>query len=151
MPMIAVLMALFGLMVAIPFSGGLAPSLSPPYDELADRRTAQAEAFATAAWNAARVQSSGMISRASMQLPSGFLDSTSWPLRAWSDGTFVYVWSGDTDPRAQRTSAAFPGAAPATVQVGRSSAGSIIWRDGTSSPRPAPVGLGCLVIRISLV
>ena len=83
-----------------------------------------------------------------MDLPAGFADPIGSTFQAWSDGTYVYVWSAALP--GQGTSSVFPAENVAAVGVGVSASGVIVWRDRTISARPAIVPDGSLVIRMNL-
>jgi hypothetical protein len=112
--------------------------------------------FARAAWWAARGTGAGVMSgtipRTAMTLPPGFQDNTSFPDQAWSDGQYLWVWTADPSPMAQRLSTPFAGFDNAdAVAVGISGALTVAWRyGGTSSPRPSIVSYPSLVIRVAL-
>ena len=158
--MLAIIIAFIGLMVAAPFmSGRFTPSQLVPYDRQSDIDDRQIETFTRAAWWAARGVGagamSGTISRAVMSLPPSFQDNPTYPYQAWSDGKYLWVWTANSAPEAQRLSAPFQGVDNAdAVEVGLSNASTVTWRyggnGGTSSPKPALVSFPSLVIRVQL-
>jgi hypothetical protein len=157
MPMLWLIVGFIALMVAAPFAGGrFTPSRSVPFDRQSDVDSGQIETFARAAWWAVRGTGGGVMSgtipRTALSLPPGFQDNPSYPYQAWSDGQFLWVWSADPAPEAQRLSAPFKGFDNAdAVSVGLSNASSIAWRyGGTSSPRPSVVSFPSLVVRVQL-
>jgi hypothetical protein len=157
MPMVLIILGFIALMVAAPFVGGrYAPTQAIPFDHQADMDSGQIETFARAAWWAARGTGAGAmtgtIPRAALNLPPNFQDSPSSPYQAWSDGTYVWVWTADPSPMAARLSASFRGFDNAgAVAVGLSNASTIAWRyGGASSPRPAVVSYPSLVVRVHL-
>jgi hypothetical protein len=157
MPMFSIILGFITLLVAAPFVGGrYTPSQAIPFDYQADVHAAQIQSFARAAWWVARGTGSGVmtgiIPRTAMTLPADFQDSASYPYQAWSDGQYLWVWSADPSPMAQRLSAPFQGFDNASaVAVGLSNASSITWRyDGSSSPRPTAVSFPSLVVRVRL-
>lgn len=157
MPFLAILIGIVALMAAVPFLGGQSPSQALPYDRQSDIDAGQIQTFARAAWWAARGGTTGpvvtgSIPRSSMALPPGFTDNLAYPYQAWSDGTYVWVWSADPAPEAHRVGPTFQGwDASGAVAVGLSDSSLITWRyKGTTSPRPAIVSFPSLVIRISL-
>ena len=155
--MLWIIVGFVALLVAAPFVGGrYTPSQAIPFDHHADVDAAQIQSFARAAWWAARGIGGGVLTgtipRTVMTLPAGFQDSASYPYQAWSDGQYLWVWSADPSPMAQRLAAPFPGFDNAgAVAVGLSNASSITWRyDGSSSPRPPAVSFPSLVVRVRL-
>ena len=147
MQILAILFAFIAIGVAIPFAGGrLTPSRIVAYDSQADINTAQLQIYARAAWTVGRTMGAGSISRASLPLPPGYSDNATYPNQAWSDGTYIYVWSGNPDPTAMRLTT-FQGFDRAT-SVGTSSFGSITYTDGSSAYRPLPIPYPCLVVRM---
>jgi len=157
MPMLAIIIGFFVLMVTAPFLGvKYTPSQAQPFDQLSDFDIGQMQMFTRAAWWAARGTGGGVMSgtipRSAMSLPPGFQDNPSYPDQAWSDGQYLWVWSADPSPMAQRLSAPFPGfETEGAVAVGLSNASTVAWRQGgTSSPRPSVVSYPSLVIRVQL-
>jgi hypothetical protein len=157
MPMLLIIVGLIALMAAAPFVGGRYTSTqSIPFDQQSDIDSRQIETFARAAWWAARGTGGGVMSgtipRAALALPPNFQDNPSYPYQAWSDGQYLWVWTGDPSPMAQRLSAPFQGFDNAdAVSVGLSNASTVNWRyAGTSSARPGPVSFPSLVVRVQL-
>ena len=157
MPMLAIIIGFFVLMVTAPFLGvKYTPSQAQPFDQLSDFDIGQMQMFTRAAWWAARGTGTGVmtgtIPRTALSLPPNFQDSPSSPYQAWSDGQYVWVWTADPSPMAARLSAPFQGFDNANaVAVGMSNASTVNWRyGGTSSPRPAAVSFPSLVVRVHL-
>lgn len=146
MQMIAAVIVMTALMTAALFSGGgFTPSRLIPFDYRSDNSLWQAETYARAAF-IARTTTPGALPRASLPLPAGFSDNPTYPITAYSDGVYIYVWTANPDVMAQRLR---PFAALSTidVQVGLSSAATIAWRDGSSSAKPAVVSYPSAVVR----
>ncbi|WP_206245879.1 hypothetical protein [Novosphingobium terrae] len=149
MQILGILIALLAIGIAIPFSGGgYTPSRIVSFDYQAELNVSLIEAFSRAAWAAGRTMGQGPIDRSSMALPSGFADDPNRPFQAWSDGSYIYVWSASNDPTLLKPSAPFPGLQASDVQVGIAGPSSIQWRDGSSAPKPANIPDNCLVIRM---
>jgi len=151
MQFLGILFAFIALSIAVPFAGGgYTPSRLIRFDYQSDINASLIEAFSRAAWAAGRVQGAGTINRGIMTLPSGFSDDPNHPYQAWSDGSYVYVWSNNTDPAALRTNAPFAGFQASDVQVGIAGPSTIQWRDGSASMTPSNVSSQSLVIRMHL-
>jgi hypothetical protein len=157
MPMLAIIIGFLVLMVTSPFLGTrYTPSQAQPFDQQSDFDVSQIQIFARAAWWAARGTGGGVmtgtIPRSAMSLPPAFQDNASYPDQAWSDGQYLWVWTADPSPMAQRLSTPFAGFDNAdAVAVGISGASTVAWRyGGTSSPRPSIVSYPSLVIRVAL-
>lgn len=152
MPMLFFVLGIMALVVAVPFLGtGNTPTRLMPWDDAADIYTYQVETFARAAWSAGRSLGSGSISRTQIALPSGYSDSSTYPHQALSDGSAIWVWSGNPEPEAQRTNKVLEGWTLSNgAQVGIVNGDTIQWRDGSTASRPSSVSKTGLVIRMPL-
>lgn len=141
--MLALMMA--ALLAALPLaSNRVTPAAVVAYDELSASYSAQYQIFATAAW-ATNATTPGTIDRAAMTLPASYTDiNAAYPNQAYSDGTYIWIFSGNPASASQRIDVF---ADNPQVAVGIAGNGTITWRDGTSAALPSLIPANCLVIR----
>jgi hypothetical protein len=146
-------LALFLVMVAaivlLPFSMASDSPFRQREQVASEASAYQLETFARAAWHLARRGVTGALDRGAMVLPSGFTDDPTRPYQTYVEGSYLYVWETGGKPEDQRQELIFP-TADVTVDVGMSTASSILFRDGATAPRPTWLPYPNLVVRLRI-
>lgn len=114
-----------------------------------EARAYQLETFTRSAWHLARTGATGSLDRGAMILPPGFTDDPARPYQARVEGNYLYVWETSGKPEDQRQELILP-TADITVDVGKSAASSITFRNGGTAPRPAWLPYPNLVVRLRI-
>lgn len=149
---ILVVIMMFLAMTAGVLFGGRSDAVAAQQDYFSnqgDLEAARFEAVARAAWFVARENGPGTVNMASLVLPPNLLIDPAFPYRAWSDGTFVYVWGGRQGSLSRRLDAILSGA-DAGTNVGISDSSTVRFRSGVTVARPAAVPSSQVMVRIHL-